>query len=473
VRLSLFAKLVSAYLLPTFALATCAPLFAYLLTRNALDEEVGKRLLSVARIAAAQQRPDLLFTLQPGDEQSRTYTTARARLEAIREASGASRLYLFTKDRRILVGTGDPLPIGTTLAELSRDRPEIERALEGVPTPSSVTFKGSDGQTYKSAYAPVHDSPGVAAVVLGVDASAEFFDVLGRFGLSTLLLGALFGAAAVGLSLSLNRWVVRPIRALLSSAEKIGKGDLATPITASAKDELGALAEGMDRMRVQLFDRDREQQMMLAGIAHEVRNPLGGIELFAGLLAEDLEKDPERLLHVQRILRELGHLKRVVDDFLDFARDPKLSREQVSASALLGEVAELVRADSQAKEQTLVLSAPDLPFEADPSSLRRALLNLAQNAVQATPRGGTVRLSAATVPGRVRLSVEDDGPGVPDEARTKIFTPFFTTKEKGLGLGLAFVRRIAEAHGGSVKLGDRAKGAVFVIELPVVRSSGE
>jgi signal transduction histidine kinase len=206
--------------------------------------------------------------------------------------------------------------------------------------------------------------------------------------------------------------------------------------------------------------------MMLAGIAHEVRNPLGGLELYAGLLRDALAGQPERLAEVGRIERELGHLRTVVSDFLEYARRPTPALSTVAARPLLDEVRELTEAPSGVR---VVVDVPEsVAVRADVGQLRRALLNLARNAAAAMQgRAGEIVLAARTEGERVRLEVRDAGPGVPADLRDKIFTPFFTTREKGTGLGLAFVREIVRDHGGDVSVGDApGGGAAFRIDLP-------
>jgi signal transduction histidine kinase len=206
-------------------------------------------------------------------------------------------------------------------------------------------------------------------------------------------------------------------------------------------------------------------QMMLAGIAHEVRNPLGGLELYAGLLRDALAEQPERLDEVRRIEREVGHLKAIVNEFLEFARRPEPRPETITLQPLFEEIRELAEAPGG---PTIAVDVPDgLSVRADPGQLRRALLNLARNAVTAA-KHGRVSLSARPEDGTVRIEVQDDGPGVPPDLREKIFTAFFTTREKGTGLGLAFVREIVRDHGSDVIVREApGGGSIFAFDLPV------
>jgi signal transduction histidine kinase len=241
-------------------------------------------------------------------------------------------------------------------------------------------------------------------------------------------------------------------------------------------DEIGFLAETLETMRRQLRARDERLQMMLAGIAHEVRNPLGGMELFAGLLREDLAGDEEKLAQVRRIERELQHLKAVVNDFLEYARRPRPELRPADAAAIVREVHPVLAAEAQragpSVRVTLEVDGAAAPamIQADPPQLRRALLNLGKNALQALDEGGgEVALTCAGDGERVRLSVRDTGRGIAAESIGRLFVPFYTTREKGTGLGLAFVAEIARDHGGEVTVESApGRGSTFTIVLPRV-----
>jgi signal transduction histidine kinase len=170
------------------------------------------------------------------------------------------------------------------------------------------------------------------------------------------------------------------------------------------------------------------------------------------------------LAEIARVDREIGCLKNVVTDFLDFARRPALAMETFPVKGLLDEIAEISR-PATGGPVLAVECASDLVAHADRSQLRRALLNLAKNAVVAAGVSGRVVLAAGvelSANARITWEIRDSGPGVPDEIRDKIFLPFFTTRERGTGLGLAFVAEIARDHGSvvSVDLGPEG-GARF------------
>jgi signal transduction histidine kinase len=211
-------------------------------------------------------------------------------------------------------------------------------------------------------------------------------------------------------------------------------------------------------------------QMMLAGIAHEVRNPLAGMELYAGLLREDLPVGDPRREHVQKVEREIDRLKTIVNDFLEFARRPKPERRPTDVGELLSEVRELALAAALARRVEVTLDAQPLVASCDPGQLRRALLNLATNAVQACPSDGSgrVRLICARHDGEIRLEIGDSGAGIDPALIDKIWAPFYTTKQQGTGLGLAFVRDIANDHGARLAVASEpGRGTTFTLALPL------
>ncbi|HUB07839.1 MAG TPA: HAMP domain-containing sensor histidine kinase [Myxococcales bacterium] len=468
-RGSLAVRLIAAHLLPALLALAGISAAAWTVARRALESELGDRLSSAAGAAGSGLSLDLLLALQPGDEQTRTYRHAQEQLGRALAATGLRRLAVFTPDGHAVVDSAGT-PIGALLADLSRDQLELRQVWSGHPTASSLLFQDAGGRYYKTGYAPLRLGDRVAAGIMA-EGSAGFFDVLGQLRRRLLWLG-LAGALLIALaSLLAARTVTGPVRTLALASERIGGGDLVTPVEPATGGgaELAILSHTLEDMRRALQDRQQEMQMMLSGIAHEVRNPLGGIELFAGLLQESLPADGEAAQHVRRVQQELAHLKVVVEDFLGYAREAKVELQPVSPRATAEEIVALVEQDLAAKQLRCELSvAGDLPFPAEPVLLRRALLNLVQNAIQSSPPGGPLRLSHERRGAAGVWVVEDAGPGVPEEKRDEIFKPFYTTRQRGTGLGLAFVKKIADAHGGTISVGPSPLGgARFELSLPL------
>jgi signal transduction histidine kinase len=184
--------------------------------------------------------------------------------------------------------------------------------------------------------------------------------------------------------------------------------------------------------------------------------------LFTGILKEELAGD-ERAAHADKIAREVGYLERVVNEFLDYARRPPLERADVDVAAVFADVVEVVVGPAIAIE----VADPPPKLRADPTQLRRALLNLVQNAVQAASKAsGEVRLVARADGDDVVIEVHNTGPEIPADVRDKIFEPFYTTREKGTGLGLAFVREIVHDHDGKVDVTSANGRTCFRVTLP-------
>ena len=469
-RAPLLAKLLVALVLPVVALFALFATVAYEVSRRDLDAELGRRLEAIAASAAVQVRDgSYLAALAPGDEAQPLYATSKARLAALAKATGA-RLFIIDPGFGERVDTASDAAIGAHDYRAELDRSELVRVFERGEASAAVTFQGNDGAWYKTGYAPIRASATEAAIVLalGAQAPASYFDRLVELRSRMIRWGGGLLAVTVLAAAFATFLITRNVRRLASAAERIGAGDLRAPITAASRDELGVLAQTMERMRQQLAERDAKMQQMLAGIAHEVRNPLAGMTLFAGILRDELPDGDERRSHVERIQRELGYLERVVNDFLEFARRPKPELADVAIAELLADVAPLASTDAIA----VAVDPGDVAtVRADRAQLRRAVLNLARNAVQAAAaaehRGDdVVRISARTDGSRTAIAVWNRGAEIPADRADKLFEPFFTTREKGTGLGLSFVRDIAVDHGGSVEVKSTGGETTFTIVLP-------
>jgi signal transduction histidine kinase len=353
------------------------------LIRRALEDELGARLVVSAQATAASLPAERLVRLSRGDETTRAYGYLRVRLEGLARAT-ATRIFVIRPDRTALADSAGRIVIGEPVPALERDRLEIAQAARGQPVASQVLFEGSDGLLYKTGYAPIRDAAGRVVAVVGADGTAPSFATYLRyrrlfalFAVAGAVLAALVAAAA---SLS----VTRPLNRLTAAARRIGGGDLATPLwERRRRDQIGTLRDTLEEMRRALQARDEDREMLLAGIAHEVRNPLGALDLFAGLLAEELSGRPEAA-HVARLRSELAALEKVVAEFLDLARARPRVREEVDLGAMAREVAELC-APVAAERSVSVTAAGNGSVRADGEQLRRALVNLTRNAVEAAP----------------------------------------------------------------------------------------
>jgi two-component system OmpR family sensor kinase len=203
---------------------------------------------------------------------------------------------------------------------------------------------------------------------------------------------------------------------------------------------------------------------MAAMVAHEVRNPLGVVRGQVELLRERLApagRDAER---VEEILAEIERVNQLTHEFLTLAREAPLERAPVDVTALAEEVAGAARLAAPAA--TIEVEGEPVTALGDAGRLRQALLNLALNAAQVGGDGVTVRLAVARAGGVVRVTVSDDGPGVPPALAATLFEPFVSGREGGSGLGLAVAARIAERHGGRLALEPSERGARFALTIP-------
>jgi signal transduction histidine kinase len=211
---------------------------------------------------------------------------------------------------------------------------------------------------------------------------------------------------------------------------------------------------------------------MAAGMAHEIRNPLGGIQLYASLLSRDMQDRPHSLQIVQKISGGVKRLEGLVGQVLQFTREMRANAQPMDLAEIVEQAVEL---SAQARigrgVRCEVLGMNPMPVQADPLLIGQTVLNLLLNAAEAMESPGVIRLKfsrpdADSEAKQFHLSVQDAGQGIPPGVMDKLFNPFFTTKDNGTGLGLAIVHRMVEAHDGSIRVTNPPDGgAKFEIRI--------
>jgi len=302
--------------------------------------------------------------------------------------------------------------------------------------------------------------------------------------------------AAMGAYL-LSRRLLKPVGGLLTGTRHIMQGDLGYRVAVVERDEIGQLAESFNAM-AQEIQEHREQLtrivaakttelkqaqdslvqseklasigLLASGVAHELNNPLTSILMNISLLTEDSGDQPALKAELQRISEDTVRCKRIIDDLRDFSRRHELDIVPTDLNRLVQNALGLVSRQLESCRITvdceLYGEIPLVPCDA--ARMEQVLVNVFLNAVQAMPQGGSLTVRTGLRADRAEISVEDTGPGIPDEIRSKIFDPFFTTKPHGTGLGLSIVYRIMEAHGGRVDVDNVTPGDTPASPLRVV-----
>jgi two-component system NtrC family sensor kinase len=287
------------------------------------------------------------------------------------------------------------------------------------------------------------------------------------------------------------------LRALSHSAEAVGKGDFSQKVEVTTSDECGELAAVFNQMTENL-KRSREQlestvetlkttqaQLIqseklsgigefVAGVAHELNNPLTSVMGFSELL-QKADTDPQHRRYLDMIHKSSLRCQKIVQNLLSFARRHKPERKLSNINELVEGAVEILQYQMRTSNIEVVSRLdPHLPKAmVDPHQLQQVFLNIINNArqaIEANQPKGCVRITSETAGTNVRVTFQDNGPGIPEADLSKVFDPFFTTKDagKGTGLGLSLCYGIVKDHGGSITVRSRpGEGASFIIELPL------
>lgn len=405
----------------------------------------------------------------------------RAAIQALRELGSDE-----TKQNALLL-TGE---LDATLANLVGDRASLERIF--------TAFDNDDRDTIRRELPAlktreIDGDKRLKALSESVDRTMTDLSLLARARAKRALLQLALLAAftlALGVAVSIHtQRILGPLERVTQRAKAVARGDLTPEPVQEGDDELGQLAAAFERMvgavgkaqsRAVANERLAAIGKMAAHVTHEIRNPLSSIGLNIELLEEDLASgrvsvEAKNLLGA--ITREVQRLEYLSEEYLRVARLPQPRMEAEDLASAVRVIADFAKPEMERAQIELSLTiGSDLPSALfDEAQIRQALLNVLRNARESMPNGGRIDLFVRAEGMSVVVGVEDRGSGIPEEIRSRVFDPFFSTKGEGTGLGLAITRQIVEAHGGSIACDPRDGGGTsFRILLPIAppRPSG-
>ena len=347
-------------------------------------------------------------------------------------------------------------------------------------------------ENYITRYEPLRNHRGqiVGSLYVGLR-QAAFFRLLEDFGQRITLVAVIMILVTFLLATPVARAITQPLkglRELANASQRVAEGDLSAVQVPRFGGEVGILATEFNTMLAKL--RTTQEHLLQseklaslgqlgAGVAHELNNPLGTILLYAESAYKECAEDDPHRADLGMIISETKRCKRIVADLLNFSRQHQLVAQPTDLNLILQELIDLAPRRIKTVEVRVVGDFdPQLPnIQADPHQLRQVFLNLTTNAVEAMPEGGTLTLRTRNGPsGMVTVEIQDEGLGIKDEDRGKLFTPFYTTKPigKGTGLGLAIVYGIIKMHSGQIHVQSQVgKGTTFIVNLPVKLPAAE
>jgi signal transduction histidine kinase len=393
-----------------------------------------------------------------------------------------------TDSRDMIIDSTHPPDFGKRLVETGRLRdPEHETTLHEIMAEGQNPLDWSLVRLYSFPLLTVQ-SEGTERLTIHVLISWEGIPgILTSTSRNRLLaMGGML--SATGLILIWLVWrFTRPIGDLLRAERRVGTGDFEFQLKVRRRDEIGSLVDTFNEMVNQLKrNRELEEKLrevehvatigrLASGIAHEIRNPLNFINLSIDHVRDRFHPDNgDRRERFEEMLdsmkSEIARLNRLVTDFLSFGRPTKLSPQAVDLKTLVQETANPLW--PQAEAQGVIVSVEgddDLPkIQADPALLKICLSNLIINALQAMPGGGRLAIRLSHDGAHIGIEVSDTGGGIASEDLDKIFEPYYSTKEAGIGLGLALTKKLVQEHGGTITVASQPdQGSIFTITLPL------
>ena len=296
-----------------------------------------------------------------------------------------------------------------------------------------------------------------------------------RIGLWPSVSGVLAALVAIGIVWLLSRGMTSPLREMASAADAMARGDYSRRVTATSHDEVGHLAVAFNKMAAELAETDRVRRDLVANVSHELRTPITALQAALENLADGVdEPDPRQF---RTMLAQVQRLGRLVQQLLDLSRLEAgvvpLAREEFQVEPVLEHAVREQRLHEPDIEVAVHVEPENLTADGDPERVHQVVANLLENAVRFTPRGGVVEVRAHRTDHGVTIEVIDEGPGIPEAERARVFERFErldaarSSQDGGAGLGLAIARWIVDLHGGDIHPEDREPhGTRMVVNLP-------
>ena len=467
---------------------------SYVFTKRTLDDQMGQRLVSHAKITASTLKREAdMRILSPeitvlGEY---AYSILHKKLDESKEAADLYNVVLIGAEYKVLVDANEELLAGEPYAILRADEVELRSVWEG-NAKASLLYPGRHGGLYKAAYAPVMTKEGKVAAVIRVEASAKFLNTIQNLGFILSIIALVIAAIAALLGMIVARSIVVPIKKLAQASQIVADGDLNTEVNIKSRDEIGFFARTFNEMVKNLKKSYEEVEQhgrqigeLSASVAHEVRNSINIIQGFTEVMEADLGEDSPLLEYTQDIIDEIRVLNLKITDLINFAKPLEIEAAPTDIIEVLDSAIASMEKEANDKAISVMTNyCNNIPtIIGDFEQLRGLFVNLIKNAIQAMDNGGgiVVNVNITDINSQnpdtqvkfLEIKIEDTGCGMLPDAIERAFEPFYTTKGSGTGLGLTIVKKIIDMHKGRIYIESAPKrGTTVCVFLPIDENEG-
>lgn len=368
-----------------------------------------------------------------------------------------SETFIFDSGLRIVIHSDSNKILNVTEPRLFLNQNEIFNL--GISTSiTSLPFKGDDDNWYLWGFyrLSLNHWLAVKESAANFEKVEQLSSTIWFFGMGGILLSVLFG-------IIVSNSITKPIRKLVSFSGKIGIGNLNVSPPENMKGELKVLTDALVKMRNNISNNQKEKEKILAQIAHEIRNPLGGIELLTNLISEEESNNQKKEEYTSRILNEIGELKKLISSYLDYSKPTKPQPELVNLFDLIAECKSIFENDLNTKSIIIKEEIELIDIIFDRIHLKNILINLIKNSIESIKVNGEILIRTFKTNDLTCISVIDSGIGIKSSELDNIFNPFYTTKPDGTGLGLSSCKKYCEDNSAQLKVEQLEKGCKFTI----------
>jgi len=460
-------RIIITFSVVTIILVIVLSRVGYIFISNLYLTQLTEQVNIVTKLISKEIDRNYLDVLQLGNPTSTTKEYFKVLFQKNLDTLLHSEIFVFDEEFKVAVHSDTSFALGSEEPRLSINQKEIEE-LRVNEASASMPFKGDDGNWYLWGFYRLNGN-----YWLAVRESAARFEKVDEFSRTFWYIGLTGILISVFAGWLMSRSITKPLNKLVKFSSEIGKGNFSAIHPEKMHGEIALLADAMDDMKKDLSENQKERENLLAQIAHEIRNPLGGIELLVNLVKENQSSDEKNKEYLERILKEVNGLKSLINSFLNYSRPVETNPDWADVNKISLEIENIFKSRLHSENIELNCNLELKKIWFDEGHLRNVLLNLVSNSLDSLSGGGNILIESYSKNGNWIISVKDSGSGISEENLSLVFNPFFTTKKDGTGLGLAISKKLCKENKADLIASNNpdSSGSTFMIVKEIKNES--